>query len=228
MLDVARDLRPDTVVQTGDLLDFYPLSRFSKDPRRALELDAEITTARGLIMELESLGASRYAYCMGNHEARLERYLREKAPELFDLLSVPDLLKLKGWEWYEYRDHFNIGSCYFTHDTGHHGRYMTYRSLDVYPGSVVTGHGHRFCFISEGNALGESKWALQPGWLGSLEQVEYAQRGVAAKNWTLGFAVLYHDRQTGSVWPTPVPIIDNRCSFAGKLYKAPRLRKGRR
>ena len=46
MLEAGRRVRPDAVVVMGDLIDCYSVSRHSKDPARATQLDGEVNIAR--------------------------------------------------------------------------------------------------------------------------------------------------------------------------------------
>lgn len=227
MLEAGRRIRPDAVVVMGDLIDCYSVSRHSKDPARAGQLDSEIKAVRGMLDQLDSLAAKEKVYIEGNHEYRLVRYIQEKAPELYGIFDMPKLLKLedRGWEWVAYRDHKRRGAVHFTHDTGHSGRYAVYRSLDVYQHSVATVHTHRMALVVEGNAVGEPKVSAQFGWLGDVDKIDYMHRATAKKNWALGFGIGYTDKQTGHTWLTPVPIIDYRCVVDGVLLKAPRRRK---
>lgn len=229
MLEVARDLKPETVVCIGDLADFYSVSSHSKDPSRQANLKNEVKTVRKKRAELDALGAKTKIFCEGNHEYRLGRYLQDKAPELFGIVDVASILELpeNGWEFVPYRNHVRRGKVHHTHDTGSAGRYAAFKSLDTYQHSVVTGHTHRLVYIVEGNALGEVKLSASFGWLGDVEQIDYMHRAKAKKDWALAFGVGYEDKQTGHTFLVPIPIVDYRCVFNGKLYKAPRRRKAR-
>lgn len=75
----------DTLLINGDLLDFYTLSRFEKDPR-ARHFSDELEMAREFLRECKKHFNHVY-YKLGNHEERFEKYMRLKAPEL---LGVQD------------------------------------------------------------------------------------------------------------------------------------------
>lgn len=227
MLDVARDLRPDTIIHIGDLIDCMAVSFHSKDPARALGLKEEIDVACELRQQLDDLGAKRKVFCLGNHEFRLERYLKDKAPELFGMLDIAKLLRLEenGWEVIPYRHHERVGKVAATHEAGFSGRYAAFRTLELYQSSVITGHTHRLQYVVEGDAEGQPRLSAAFGWLGDVEHVEYAHQAKAKKDWSLGFGVGHTDTQTGHTWFVPVPILDGRCVVSGKLYKAPRRRQ---
>ena len=226
MIDVAADLRPETVVVIGDFMDWYAVSSHSKDPARASDLRAELKVGKRLRGQLDDLGAQRKVFLEGNHEDRLRRYLQEKAPELYGIVDVSSLLELdaNGWEFVSYRDHTREGKVYYTHDVGKSGRYSTFQTLDSYQHSVVFGHSHRLGYVVEGDQTGQPKIAAQFGWLGDVERIDYMARAKARRDWALGFGIGYTDTQTGHTFLQPVPIVENLCVVNGKLYKAPTKR----
>mgnify|MGYP003335278505 CR=1 FL=1 len=223
MLRVGRTLKPTHLIIIGDFLDFYAVSAHSKDPNRARQLEVEIGAGADALDQLDQLGAQRKVYISGNHEARLERYLADKAPELFNLVDVPSLLDLKrrGWVHVPYRKDRQLGKLHLTHDVGSAGRNAVFRCLDTYQHSVVTGHTHRLAYIVEGNALGEFKLSAQFGWLGDAKHVDYMQSAKVLKDWALGFGVGYLNPKTGYVYLTPVPIVKYTCVVNGRMYEAP-------
>lgn len=153
---------------------------------------------------------------------RLRRYLQVKAPELFGLVSIPQLFQLKerGWTYVPYRNDYRIGKLYLTHDVGNTGRYSTYQALDSYQHSVVTAHLHRLSYVVEGNAVGEYKVGAQFGWLGEVNDLDYMHRIKARRNWTLGFGVGYLNPKSGVVYVQPVPIVKGTCVVGGKGFEA--------
>jgi len=209
MLKVGEFLKPHHLVVNGDLADFYAVSSHSKDPRRAQQLDTEIADVNVGLDELDALGATNKQFIAGNHCDRLTRYLQDKAPELFSMIDIPQLFKLKdrGWDYTPYKDDTKIGKLHITHDVGTAGRYATYKALDTYQHSIITGHTHRLSYVVEGNAVGEFKLSASFGWLGDSDKVDYMHRVLVKKNWTLGFGVGYVHPKTGIAYLTPVPII---------------------
>lgn len=220
MLKVARDLKPYHLVVLGDFADFFGVSSHSKDPNRAMRLDKELEDVEVGLNELGTLGAKRKIFVSGNHEDRLTRYLQDKAPELFNIVGIPELLKLKekGWEYVPYKQDTRIGKLHITHDVGHAGRSSVFQCLDTYQHSNVTGHTHRMAYVVEGNAVGEQKLSAQFGWLGDEEQADYMHRVKALKNWAKGFGIGYEDTKSGIVYLVPIPIVGGTCMVNGKLY----------
>ena len=79
-LDFIQAEKPSAILLNGDILDFYQLSRFGKDPRKR-SVAHELQAAREFLDVLSQFGAKIY-YKIGNHEERYQHYLMAKAPEL--------------------------------------------------------------------------------------------------------------------------------------------------
>lgn len=220
-LKAGRAIRPHTIVVIGDLADFYSVSSHSKDPRRERRLEREVAEVRAALDQLDALGAKDKIYVAGNHCDRLTRYLQDKAPELFETVTIPGVLGLKerGWTYTPYKHHTRLGKLYLTHDVGASGRNATFKALDTFQHSVVTGHAHRLQYVVEGNAAGEFKLSAQFGWLGDIRKIDYMSAQVATKNWALGFGYGYHDTASGIVYVTPVPIVNYTACVNGQVIR---------
>jgi hypothetical protein len=225
MLRVGRDIQPHHLVVIGDLADFYTVSSHSKNPQRALQLDEELVDVNKGLDELDALGAVEKKFIAGNHEDRLTRYLQDKAPALFSMVQIPELLRLeqRGWDYTAYKDDTKLGRVNLTHDVAAAGRNATFKALDTYQHSVVTGHTHRMQYVVEGNATGEYKLSAMFGWLGDRTKIDYMHRALVYKNWALGFGVGYVHADTGIAYLVPVPIIQARgvytCVVNGVYYE---------
>jgi predicted phosphodiesterase len=221
---VGRDLKPDIVTILGDYVDAESVSSFPKDPDRHQILKEEIDDAnRGLDEFDEYYPKARKIMIEGNHEERLSRFVRDKAPALYSLAYMPDLLRLHtrgGWEWVKYGKHVKIGKLLFTHGTI--VRVNTSAAmLQKYEHSVCFGHIHRIEESLKVNALGEAHVAFTPGWLGDVAQVDYVKDFA---NWQLGFALVYH-LDNGEFFHTTHKIVNYKTVVNGKLYGAPKKSK---
>lgn len=91
----ARDeVGPDCIVLAGDLMDFYSLSFWERDPNRRDTL-AELQMGERFIEVLrETFPKAQIILQEGNHEERLPRYLWQSCPELGNLeeLKLANLL----------------------------------------------------------------------------------------------------------------------------------------
>lgn len=182
-MKLVKMIRPDGIIQLGDALDFWQISRFDKDPQRkqAIVEDAKIYSA--ILQEWASLlkpDGIIHQLC-GNHEDRLRRYIWQNARELDGLVkTVPEMIGLKqlgiAAKWHELSNwqSCRIGDCILHH--GHYyNQHVAMGNLVRYPKSLITGHTHRFQFVTNGDrfsaSLGhgsnESHTAHQPtptGW----------------------------------------------------------------
>ncbi len=225
MLQVGRKLKPHHVIVNGDMADCFAVSSHSKDPKRALKFKEEIADVNVGLDELNALRAANYIFVAGNHEDRITRYLQDKAPELFEFVDIPTLLKLeaRGWDYTPYKHWTKLGKLHITHDVGTAGRYAAYKALDTFQKSVITGHTHRMSYVVEGNAVGEYKLSAQFGWLGDAKKIDYMAQVNVNKNWALGFGVGYLEPITGVAYLVPVPIVvaDGRysCVVNGSYFE---------
>lgn len=88
LLTLIRELKPSVVINAGDALDGTQISKWEptrgwhKPPPLAMQLD---TMVKCMDEIREASGKARLAWCLGNHDARLSRYLSVRAPEVEDL-----------------------------------------------------------------------------------------------------------------------------------------------
>jgi len=219
MLKAAKQFKPHHTVIMGDFADFYGVSSHSKSPDRSLKLKEEVESTKTALDQIKSLGAKNNVFIAGNHEDRLLRYLQDRAPELFDFISIPKILELKekGFKYVPYKQAYKIGKLNITHDAGNCGRVAHQKALDTFQHNVLIGHTHRIGYMVEGNANGDRHVSAMFGWLGDVEEIDYMHRVKAMKDWSLGFGIGYLDTATDIVYVIPVPIIKGTCLIEGKL-----------
>ena len=124
-LSFCKFFKPHKVFINGDLIDFYAISRFVKDPKRSLQLQEEIDEAINILKQIRKVNkTAEIIFIKGNHCARLQKYLWSEAKELSGLrdLTVESLLQLSS---------MNIKYC----DNGR----IYYHDLLIKHGSVVVG-----------------------------------------------------------------------------------------
>lgn len=221
MLEAAKAIKPDMIVILGDFADFYSVSSHSKNPNRVRDLKVEVEAVNVALDELDTLGAKRKVFVSGNHCDRLERYLSDRAPELFNMVKIRDLFRLteRGWYFVPYKRHAKIGRLHVTHDTNRAGRYAHYQSQADFGGAnVVIGHTHRLGYMVEGSAQGEPHVSAMFGWLGDFDQVDYMHQVRARRDWSHGFGVGYL-QPDGCVHLTPIPIINRTVVVEGKTIR---------
>lgn len=184
--------KPQIVAINGDAIDFYAISRYSKDPKRRLELPSEISEFNDFLSDLqEAAGKAQIIYVSGNHEARWNKYLRDHAVELEGLrvLSLPEVFQLKKRNIIWAKDGFTYGSCFVVHGDGLFGGksgFTVTKWMDRYMASCVVGHIHRLAVVHRRTATGRL-FGVEAGTLSSFDP-SYEMTGFA--DWQTGFASL--------------------------------------
>lgn len=219
MMDVARAVRPETIVVLGDFADMWAVSAHDKSPTRRENLESEMKAVATRLDELDALGAKRRLYCEGNHEERLTRYMTQRAPDVFEYVQYRKIQRLdeRGWQWVPYREHAKIGKVFVTHDLGEAGMYAAARARGTMGGNVIIGHVHRMSVHYASTAEGTGHVSASFGWLGDSSKATYMPAAKRAA-WQLGFGLGYMEPATGNVHLTAVPIVDYRCVVEGALF----------
>jgi predicted phosphodiesterase len=94
-LRFGRDMDVDAIILNGDILDFYQLSKFSKNPKNKSVKD-ELDIFRFFINQLKQRfpDSTIYFKC-GNHELRLEHWIRNNANQFDGMFELDNLVKFK-------------------------------------------------------------------------------------------------------------------------------------
>jgi hypothetical protein len=222
MLKVGRALKPDRIVMLGDYLDAYCVSSHGgKTQDRAALLVDEVADANKGLDEIERLGAKRVDFLFGNHTDRIRRYIADKAPELFGIVTAEQLFRLKerGWHWKPYREALKIGAMSFVHDVGKSGAGAAAKTRDIFGGNACIGHVHRNEMSYVGNLKGETHVGASFGWLGDRSKVDYMASPAVAREWTHGVGIAHHDTRTGVVYLTSVPFVNWTALVNGKVIR---------
>jgi UDP-2,3-diacylglucosamine pyrophosphatase LpxH len=223
VLDVAKTLSPDIVFLGGDVVDFYQVSDFHKDPARRLMLQDDLDVAATELSRLrETCSKAKFYYQEGNHEWRLNRYLWTKAPELSGLrkMKVPELLDFKhlAIDWVPRGTLKKIGELWHGHGdelvTG--GQHPAYASLLKGSGNVIFGHYHKLQIAYHRMLDGKVHGAWANGCLCTLTP-EY----LVLPQWTQSFALVDYTK-SGTFHVDLVPFFRHagklQCVVAGETY----------
>ena len=95
--EYAKKQHIDSILLNGDTFDFYRLSKFMQDPRK-IDLKEELEIGQCFLDTIQkTFSKCKIYFKVGNHEVRLETYLKSKAPELWGLPSfnMEEFLKLR-------------------------------------------------------------------------------------------------------------------------------------
>lgn len=221
MIKAAREVvEPDIIVVLGDFVDCEAVSVHGKNLERRLNIRHEIESAEEGLDMLDGLGAKEKYFVMGNHEARLPKYIADKCPELFGIIPpVEDLLGLgdRGWKVTQYKDYAKIGKVYYTHDDDNAGAQAHDKARQTYEGCVVIGHTHRASISYTGNMVGEAKVGMMCGWLGDSGKVDYMHRA-KLRYWQLGFGTGLLEKD-GTTFLQVHPIVNYRVAVDGQIIK---------
>lgn len=230
-LEALRLIKPNAIVEAGDGIDFFQLSRFSCDPARRHSLASDRDTfvaRRNAISDVVGKGTIRH-YLPGNHEARLKSYLWNQAGELAGIeeLELGNFLKLNeiGWQYHDFDGAQNpmldVGKLTVTH--GHivrkHSAYSARAILEDYGCSVLVGHTHRLGSYWR-STLDTTHVSYENGCLCSLNAGKHYVKG--AINWQQGFSVVSVCKKTGWFRVHQIPII----KVPGKNMKRMLLHEG--
>lgn len=95
-LDYLKRHSCEAILINGDMLDFYQLSRFSKDPSKS-KFGAERQWGISFLKMLQETFGTVY-YKIGNHDFRYKKYLMNNATALFDdqIFNFENLLHFEG------------------------------------------------------------------------------------------------------------------------------------
>lgn len=190
-LAFAQDFKPDLIILNGDICDYYGASSYRKDPGRIDTLQDEISETRAFLKHVRDLFPNaRIVYLKGNHEDRLERFILDKAPELYSLdsLSMDNLLHLEemGIEWLDEHATFMLGELEIVHGFMVRGKsgYSAMSHHEKLGGSVLIGHTHRSALVCHTNRYGQHV-AIENGYL-ARSDVDYVIR----PDWQQGFTTI--------------------------------------
>ena len=215
LIAFATWFKPDIVFYMGDLIDFYAISHFVKDPIRTMMLQSEIDISVRIVKKINAAvnGSQKY-FIRGNHEQRLQKYLWTKAAELSGLrdLKLEHILHL---------DELGIkyigeGRMKFRGMVVKHGDIV--RKFGAYTGrgelestgiSGISGHTHRLAIYPLTNEAGNFIW-MECGCLCKLNP-EYMNGKVP--NWQQGFGIGFYKEGSRRFHIERVPIVAHKAMY---------------
>lgn len=217
-IDFLAEHQPKVIHLLGDVLDFYSLSSFDKDPQRRETLQDELDGATRYFERLRKVcPKARIIYSEGNHENRLRRYLWSQARALSNLrtLSFEELLGLGKFniEWVDASSPYRIGHLLFIH--GELVRRASGASakghMDKFGCNVIHGHTHRLGAYYH-RTYDDMMGAWENGCLCTLNP-EYA----TCPDWQNGWSVVWFHGDMFNV--EQICVVDAQYVYHGKVYK---------
>ena len=216
-----KDIDPDKLLIGGDLIDFYSISHFEKDPRRKLHLGEEISETMAELLRIRKAAPNaQIVFFKGNHEERLQKYILRNAKELIWLedLDLPRILRLKsefGIQWVDSRGYQYKGVLFSHYDKANKYGGYTAKNLGVDLGrDLVHAHSHKV-----GKVRVRDRTFYDNGCLCTLD----AHWLKAPSTWAQAFMVIEHSR--GKNYFNQVDIQGGKFSLDGKIYGQKKKRK---
>lgn len=147
-IQIGKESKVDSILLLGDMIDFFPISRFNKSPKNP-DLQYELNATVQFLQYLRNeFPVTTITYKIGNHEDRLTKYINDHG-ELFslDCLKLKSLLKFKdlGIRLVESNTIMRIGSLYLAHghETKAGGITPAKNMLNKWHCDMAFGHLHR-------------------------------------------------------------------------------------
>lgn len=214
------EFQPQYLFLVGDLMDFYAISSFDKNPKRILSLQSEIDVCQDVLAKMRNICPdSSIIYIEGNHENRLTRYLW-RHPEISSLkaLSLENLLELQKYK-IQYKPINTITTFHkFLIEHGDiirkHSGYTAKAEMEKRGISGLSGHSHRLSTHYLTNMAGDHIW-LENGCL-CKRNPEYI---IGIPNWQQGFTIGYFKDKKERFSVEQICITHGKLTYAGKEYR---------
>lgn len=232
-LDYCRRTQPGVIGLVGDVVDFYLISRFSKDPSRVMKLQAEIDYVVNKIFKplREACPDAQIDFFMGNHEWRLFKFICSESPALASLrcLRFDELFELEKYKinlvakktFVTTKSERELKNYKVYHDLFvlTHGmatsKYCADKELKTYNLSGASGHVHRNQVFAERDLSGVKKWTSL-GCMCKLKLGEEYMDGVVS--FQQGFGAAHLDLKRRKVVQEYIDINDGFALAAGVYY----------
>lgn len=206
----------DGILINGDLLDFYGISRWDKAPDKP-KMREEFEMAQEFFIALRQMfPVIPIIFKLGNHDARWEKYLISKAPELFGIpeFRLDHILRLKEHNitMIDEKRLMKFGKLNIIH--GHEFGESTFSPVNAARGlfirakcNIVAGHNHQSSEHSESNVNGENMacWSI-----GCLSELTPDYRPFAYTKWNHGFAIVTMKNEAGDFSMSNLRIINGQ------------------
>ena len=193
-LSTGKEHKVDAVLFNGDLMDFYAVSRWQKDPRRR-DFAAEIEMGREFLAEVRrEFSGCQIVWKLGNHEERWEAFMYQKAPEIVGVedFEIQSFMRCKQHKVRVVRDMrpVRINRLNILH--GHEYRFSITNPVNPARGiylraktSAMVGHLHQTSEHTESNLNGKIETCWSMGCLCNLRP-SYSP----LNKWNHGFAIV--------------------------------------
>lgn len=211
----GKEKKVNTIFINGDLIDFCLISRFEKNPSKR-SVKYELDNCKALLESMRKAFPTQSIYFLkGNHDVRLEAYLKVKAPELLDIteFKLESLLQFNSFKITSIEDNVLVKAGHLSITHGHHVMRGFFAPVNSARGvymkakqSTIIGHVHKVSEHTETNMDGDMTTTWSTGCLCELKP-DYSP---LVSNYAHGFAhVIVNKDKSYSVY--------NKRIFNGKI-----------
>lgn len=190
-----KEFNPDTILLNGDIMDFYPINRFSVSQRKP-DLKYEFDTWRtfSAVLRAQFKNVNIY-FKQGNHELRLRSYINKHAAALDGVVDFDTLMDFRKHGILHIADNkfIEVGKLKICHGhevySGAGAVNVAKVVFDKAMDNILCGHFHRTQEFTKKAIGGE----IRGGWVnGCLQQltVDYAP----VNQWNHGFACIEFEK----------------------------------
>jgi predicted phosphodiesterase len=200
--DFAKKEKPDAVLLNGDTLDFFTLSRFTKDPK-ARSFAQELETFKEFMVILKKTFDAKIYFKLGNHEERYFHFLWMKSNELVgvDEFELENIIKARseGIEIIKDKRIMKAGELNIIH--GHEFGGSVFSPVNIARGlflkakvSAMQGHNHQTSEHTERDMNGRITTTFSLGCL-----CELSPSYLPINKWNHGMAIVDIDGEEFNV-----------------------------
>jgi predicted phosphodiesterase len=230
LIKVISDMQPDAIVQIGDGIDFPQMSKWTRGQKGeyADTLQQHIDGFKGLLTQIrEAAPKARITWLEGNHDLRIQEYIRSQGPALGTLraLETGNLFGLKELAIEYLKGPLHIATnTYAVHGHESGGYAATPSAWDLKfikrygsDKSLVFGHTHQ-PFLST-RAIGfngkvSPRFTMNVGSVMDPTHAHYVKDG--SVSWTMSFGIIRDDGKR--VYPELILATDRGFFLNGVKY----------
>jgi hypothetical protein len=193
LVRLARELNPDLIVMNGDLMEGASISHYK---RRAMSsscptIPEELEIVRQRLSEIEAAAPeAAWLWPMGNHDARFEQYILEKADMFADVYGTRLKDHFPNWQpcWSIRINDGTVDQLTIKHRLMG-GPQALIRNSQVAGTHYVTGHTHGANVWARTNDMG-TFWSVDTGTIANTYSDTFGWLEDAPRNWRSSVTVL--------------------------------------
>ena len=208
-----------SMIFLDELVDFWALSKFEKDPDRGHDLEVEVEMATNILNMIRNTAPLNCEINMleSNHDRRLRKYILRNADAFKGIagLKLEKMLELEKFKIRYYKDYiykdilFKHGSLVRKESSATARAEMQREGM-----SGVSGHTHRLGITFKRLRGGEYCW-IEGGCLCQIDDVDYID-GIA--DWQQGISGFFFKEDGRRFAPVIIPIVKGEIFYDGYMF----------